>query len=242
MAPILPLLHELQENYSPEMNNRRVHLAPSLLSADFTRLGHDVARVEEGGADFLHVDVMDGHFVPNISIGPLVVAALKRITTLPLDCHLMIADPDRYLEEFARAGAAYITVHVEAAVHLHRTVAQIRRLGCKAGVTLNPATSLSTLEEILPDVDMVLLMSVEPGFGGQAFIPSVLRRARTVRRMLDECGNTACLIEADGGIKLDNVAEVFATGVDVIVSGSGVFDTPDPAATLRRMREACETA
>lgn len=218
---------------------RRLHLSPSLLSADFTRLGDGVRLMEAGGADFVHVDVMDGHFVPNITIGPPVVAALRRITELPLDCHLMISDPDRYLESFASAGAAFITVHVEAAVHLHRTVQQIRKLGCKAGVTLNPATSLSAIEEILPYVDMVLLMSVEPGFGGQSFIPGLFERARRLRRMLADIGRDDVLIEADGGIKLDNIREVYDAGVDVIVSGSGVFDTPDPVATMRQMRERC---
>lgn len=216
---------------------RRLYLAPSLLSADFTRLAEDVRRMEEGGADFLHVDVMDGHFVPNITIGPFVVEALAKITTLPLDCHLMISDPDRYIEDFAKAGATYITVHVEAALHLYRTIDQIRKLGCKPGVTLNPATPLSAIEEILPYVDMVLLMSVEPGFGGQSFIPTLFRRATELRRMLDDCGATNCLIEADGGVKLDNIGEVYASGVDVVVSGSGVFGTPDPVQTLREMRE-----
>ncbi|HVK37128.1 MAG TPA: ribulose-phosphate 3-epimerase [Candidatus Kapabacteria bacterium] len=215
------------------------HLAPSLLSVDFAHIADGVRLMEEGGADFVHVDVMDGHFVPNITIGPPVVAALRRVTDLPLDCHLMISDPDRYLEDFAKAGATYITVHVEAALHLHRTVQQIKALGCKAGVTLNPATSLSTIEEILPYVDMVLLMSVEPGFGGQSFIPGLFERARRVRRMLSEIGRDDVLIEADGGIKLDNVREVRDAGVDVIVSGSGVFGTDDPVATMRAMREAC---
>jgi ribulose-phosphate 3-epimerase len=219
--------------------SRRFYLAPSLLSADFTRLGDGIRMMQEGGADFVHVDVMDGHFVPNITIGPPVVAALRRVTAMPLDCHLMISDPDRYLEDFAKAGATYLTVHVEAAIHLHRTVQRIRQLGCKAGVTLNPATSLSTIEEILPYVDMVLLMSVEPGFGGQSFIPGLFERARRVRRMLEECGRPDVLIEADGGIKLDNVREVYDSGIDVIVSGSGVFDTEDPIATMRAMREKC---
>lgn len=219
--------------------SRTLYLSPSLLSADFTNLARDVAVLENGGADFLHVDVMDGHFVPNISIGPLVVSALKKITTLPLDCHLMISDPDKYLHDFAQAGATYITVHVEAATHLHRTVQQIKQLGCKAGVTLNPATSLGTLEDILPEVDMVLLMSVEPGFGGQSFIPSLFKRAERLRRMLQDCGRPDCLIEVDGGVKLDNIKSVFDAGCDVIVSGSGVFGTPDPAATLRQMRAAC---
>lgn len=227
---------------SPYGAQRPVYLAPSLLSCDFTRIADEVRVMEAGGADFLHVDVMDGHFVPNISVGPPVVTALKRITDLPLDCHLMISDPDRYLEDFARAGATYITVHVEAATHLYRTIQQIRRLGCRPGVTLNPATPLSALEEILPFVDMVLLMSVEPGFGGQSLIPSLFDRAHRLRAMLDACGATDCLIEADGGIKLEHVAAVHAAGVDVIVSGSGVFDTPDPADTLRRMRDAVTTA
>jgi ribulose-phosphate 3-epimerase len=221
-------------------SGRRLYLSPSLLSADFMHLADDVRRLESGGADFLHVDVMDGHFVPNITIGPPVVKALRKVTELPLDCHLMISDPDRYLEDFAKAGANYITVHVEAAVHLYRTVQQIRKLGCKAGVTLNPATSLTMIEDILPYVDMVLLMSVEPGFGGQSFIPNLFDRARRLRAMLNDCGNSGCLIEADGGIKLDNIREVFDAGVDVVVSGSGVFDTSDPVETLREMRRVCE--
>lgn len=219
-----------------QQHDRVFQLAPSLLSADFMRLESDVRRMEEGGADMIHVDVMDGHFVPNITIGPPVVAALARITSLPLDCHLMISDPDGFLDPFAEAGASIITVHVEAALHLYRTVQRIRDLGLRAGVTLNPATSLETLREILPCVDLVLLMSVEPGFGGQAFIPTLYRRAATLREMLLQEGNGACLIEADGGIKLDNVAQVFAAGVDVIVSGSGVFGTDDPVATMKEMR------
>jgi ribulose-phosphate 3-epimerase len=235
-----PSFSETEARSSSGASERKLYLSPSLLSADFMHLADDVKRMEEGGADFVHVDVMDGHFVPNITIGPPVVKALRKVTDLPLDCHLMIADPDRYLEDFARAGATYITVHVEAALHLHRTVQQIRKLGCKPGVTLNPATSLSTLEEIIPYVDMVLLMSVEPGFGGQSFIPSLYRRAMEIRRMLDEQGRHECLIEADGGIKLDNIREVYEAGVDVVVSGSGVFDTPDPVETLREMKKKCK--
>ena len=222
-----------------QQSHRHVLLSPSLLSADFTRLAEEVKVIEAGGADMLHVDVMDGHFVPNISIGPLVVSALKKITDLPLDCHLMIADPDSYLQAFAKAGASIITVHVEATLHLYRTVQTIRDLGCKPGVTLNPATPLSALEEILPYVDLVLLMSVEPGFGGQSFIPTLYRRATALRTMLNDAGNSECLIEADGGIKLENVREAFQSGVDVIVSGSGVFGTDDPAETLREMRRRC---
>lgn len=215
---------------------RKLYLAPSLLSANFTQLGDDVRMLEDAGADFLHVDVMDGHFVPNITIGPPVVAALRKVTELPLDCHLMISDPDRYLEDFAQAGATFITVHVEAALHLHRTIDRIRQLGCRPGVTLNPATSLSTLEDILPYVDLVLLMSVEPGFGGQAFIPTLFRRAARVRQMLADCGREDCLIEADGGIKLENIRDVYESGVDVVVSGSGIFGTPDPKLTMKQMR------
>lgn len=222
---------------STDQTKRQIFFSPSLLSADFTHLADDIRLMEQGRADMLHVDVMDGHFVPNITIGPPVIAAVNGITDLPLDCHLMISDPDRYLEDFAKAGADIITVHVEAAPHLHRTVQHIRELGCKPGVTLNPATPLSAIEEILPFVDLVLLMSVEPGFGGQNLIPTLFRRARTLRAMLEEAGNPTCLIEADGGIKLDNVAQVVEAGVDVIVSGSGVFGTDDPARTLLEMRE-----
>ena len=211
-------------------------LAPSLLSADFARLGEDIRMLEEGGADWLHVDVMDGHFVPNITIGPPVVEAIRKVTELPLDCHLMISDPDQYLEAFAGAGAAVITVHVEAAVHLYRTIQTIRSLGVRPGVSLNPATPLSSIEEILPHVDLVLLMSVEPGFGGQSFIPSLYRRTERLRQMLIEADNPDCLIEADGGIKLDNVRQVVNAGVDVIVSGSGIFGTENPVETMRKFR------
>ncbi|KXK52999.1 MAG: pentose-5-phosphate-3-epimerase [Chlorobi bacterium OLB7] len=233
------MIPEPTESTSAMSIARKLYLAPSLLSANFTRLGEDVQMLEEAGADFLHVDVMDGHFVPNITIGPPVIAALRKVTELPLDCHLMISDPDRYLEDFAHAGATYITVHVEAALHLHRTIDRIRQLGCRPGVTLNPATSLSTLEDILPYVDLVLLMSVEPGFGGQAFIPTLFRRAERLRQMLASCGRSDCLVEADGGIKLDNIRAVYDSGVDVVVSGSGIFGTPNPTLTMKQMREAC---
>ena len=213
-------------------------IAPSLLSANFARLEEDVRMLERGGADWLHIDVMDGHFVPNITIGPIIVAALRKITKLRLDCHLMITEPDRYIPDFAKAGADIITVHVEACPHLNRTVQHIKSFGKKAGVSLNPATQLSSVKEILPDADMILLMSVNPGFGGQEFIPSLYRRAATLSQWI-HTQDLNCLIEADGGIKLDNIADVYASGVDAIVSGSGIFSASDPAAMIGKMREAC---
>src|SRR5262245_57896066 len=179
---------------------RSTLIAPSILSADFAHLADEVAAVERGGADLLHVDVMDGHFVPNLTVGPPIVEALKKVTKLPLDCHLMITNADAFISEFADAGADYLTVHVEACTHLHRTVQSIKERGVKAGVTLNPATSLHTLEEILPDADLILIMSVNPGFGGQAFIPSSLKKIATLRQMIDRSGGHA-MLEVDGGVK-----------------------------------------
>ncbi|MDP4199242.1 MAG: ribulose-phosphate 3-epimerase [Bacteroidota bacterium] len=215
-------------------------IAPSLLSADFARLESAVRMAEEGGAEWLHVDVMDGHFVPNITVGPLIVEALRPITRLTLDCHLMIENPDQFIPEFVKAGADVITVHVETCPHLNRTVEHIKSLGVKAGVALNPATPLEFIEEILPDLDMVLLMSVNPGFGGQSFIPTLYRRAETLRSWIRR-DSLQCLIEADGGIKLNNIREVHQAGVDVIVSGSGIFGADDPVAIMRDMRELCRT-
>ena len=208
-------------------------IAPSILSADFGRLADEVAAI--ASADYVHVDVMDGHFVPNLTIGPVVVEAVRRATRLPLDVHLMIEDAERWVPAYAKAGADLIGVHVEACPHLHRTLHQIRDLGKRACVVLNPATPLDAVEWVLGDVDQVLLMSVNPGFGGQKFIASALDKIRRLRRMIDERG-LAVDIEVDGGVKLDNVAAVVAAGADVIVSGSGIFGTADYAATIAAMR------
>jgi ribulose-phosphate 3-epimerase len=214
----------------------RLKLAPSLLSADFARLGAIVEETERAGADYLHVDVMDGRFVPNLTIGPLVVQAIREHTSLPLDVHLMIVEPEKYLEDFVSAGASIVTVHQEAVTHLHSTVHQIRDLGAKAGVSLNPATPISTLEEILPGLDLVLIMSVNPGFGGQAFIPNSLPKLVKMRRMIDETGLDIEL-EVDGGIKPNNVASVVEAGADVIVAGSAVYNSevgiPDAIQSMR---------
>jgi len=203
----------------------QVKLAPSILSADFSRLGEQVGEAITAGAEYIHVDVMDGHFVPNITVGPLIVATLRPLaqaTGTVLDVHLMIAQPDRYLADFARAGADIITVHVETCPHLHRTVQVMRELGVKPGVTLNPATSLVTLEEILPDVDQVLIMSVNPGFGGQSYVPGSTAKIHRIRQMLDRIGSTAD-IEVDGGIKSHNAAEIVAAGANILVAGSAIF-------------------
>ena len=212
-------------------------IAPSILSADFAVLGEAVAAVERGGADLIHVDVMDGHFVPNITVGPLVVRSIKRVAHVPLDVHLMITDPDRYIEAFVDAGAAMISVHVEVLPHLHRTVHAIQALGAKAGVVLNPSTPVVALEQIAGDVDYVLVMSVNPGFGGQTFIPRSESKVKEVRALLDRAANSAP-VEIDGGIDRQNVGSVVSAGARIIVAGSAVFHTPDPERATRELKAA----
>ena len=211
-----------------------VRIAPSILAADFTRLGEQVTAVAAGGADLIHVDVMDGHFVPNITMGPLVASAVRRATAVPLDVHLMIADPDRYLDAFVTAGASILTVHAEAATHLHRTLTRIRELGARAGVALNPATPLSMVEDVLDEVDLVLIMSVNPGFGGQRFIPRSLERIATMRQTL---GTRAVDIEVDGGVDRSNARALVMAGATVLVAGVSIFGQPDPREATRTLRQ-----
>lgn len=206
-----------------------------MLSADFVNLERDIKMLEKGGAHLLHIDVMDGHFVPNITIGPPVVKAIKKVATIPLDVHLMIENPGLYVDDFIKAGSDYVTVHVEAAPHLHRVIQQIKAGGAKAGVSLNPHTSLSSIENVLGDIDMVLIMSVNPGFGGQSFIPQSLNKIRTLKAMLKEHGAEHVAIEIDGGVKLDNIKEVSDAGVDIFVSGSGIFGAEDPQDMIQQM-------
>ncbi len=215
-----------------------IEIAPSILSADFTRLGEQLATVERGGASYIHVDVMDGHFVPNLTIGPLIVEAVRRATELPIDTHLMIERPENSIAAFAKAGANMISVHPEATYHLNRTLNFIRQAGCQAGVVLNPGTPLSYVEEVINDLDYVLLMSVNPGFGGQKFIPSSLGKLRRLRALLDTASGrqgSRVRIEIDGGIGPENVAEVAAAGAEIFVAGSAVFGAPDPAEAVREL-------
>ena len=220
----------------------QIKISPSILSADFTRLADQVREAEEAGVDYIHVDVMDGHFVPNITIGPLVVKALRPITKLPLDVHLMIENPEFYIEDFSKAGADIITVHQEATPHLHRTIQQIHDLGIKAGVSINPSTSVRTLDEIICDVDLILVMSVNPGFGGQSYIHSCTNKIRKVREMLDERGVSADL-EVDGGVNVDTVNEVISAGANAFVAGSAIFnDKNSVAENVSALREKIKTS
>ena len=219
------------------MNAQPIKIAPSILSSNFARLADEVAAVEAAGADFLHVDVMDGHFVPNLTVGPPIVESLRKVTSLPLDVHLMITNPDSFIPEFAQAGANYLTIHTETCPHLRRTMQLIKEHGVKAGVTLKPATSLTTLEEVIADADLVLIMSVNPGFGGQKFIPAVLDKIAQARDLLVRTGSQA-LLEVDGGIKVDNAAEVIKAGAEVLVAGSAIFNSPNYAETIQAFRAA----
>lgn len=216
-----------------------IKIAPSILSADFARLGDQVALVEQAGAEVLHIDVMDGHFVPNITIGPLVVKALRPHSKMRFDVHLMIENPERYIDDFAKAGADHITVHLEATPHIHRAIQQIKALGLTAGVSLNPATPLDGIKYILDELDMVLIMSVNPGFGGQKFIPAVLPKIEVLHRYLDQM-QSSCEIEVDGGINLDTASAVVKAGANIIVAGAAVFASPDPAQAVRELREAAQ--
>jgi len=211
-------------------------LSASILSSDFSKLAEEIHRVEQAGVDWIHVDVMDGHFVPNITIGPPVVKAIRRVTKLPLDVHLMIDQPERYLEDFVEAGADWLGIHVEATIHLERQLRRIRELGAKAAVTLNPATPLDTLEYVLDAVDMVLLMTVNPGFSGQNFIRATLPKIRRLREMIDRQGLNV-LLQVDGGVQLDTVDDLVEAGVDVFVSGSGIFNKSDIFKNVRKLRE-----
>jgi len=218
---------------------QQIQIAPSILSADFSRLGEEIRAVDQAGAEVIHVDVMDGHFVPNITIGPLVVKAVRQVTAKVVDVHLMIENADRYLESFADAGADWITVHVEACPHLHRTVTRIRELGKKAGVVLNPATPLETLDYILEEVDLVMLMSVNPGFGGQSFIPSTLRKISRLKKRIDELGLNVG-IEVDGGISAATITRVAEAGANIFVAGSAIYGKADYQAVIKELRDLAE--
>lgn len=219
------------------MKDQEVILAPSILSADFSRLAEEVAAVEKAGADIIHLDVMDGKFVPNITIGPEVVSAVRKCTNLPLDVHLMIEDPDQYINSFIEAGADMVSVHIEAAVHLQRTLSRIREGGAKSGVALNPSTDAGTLRYVLDDIDFILVMSVNPGFGGQSFIPSSMEKLRNLKSMLTEAGSDA-LIEIDGGIGPENAGEIVAAGASILVAGSAIFKNPPYKDVINRIRES----
>jgi ribulose-phosphate 3-epimerase len=214
-----------------------IEIAPSILSADFARLGEQIKTVEQAGASLLHVDVMDGRFVPNITVGLPVVKAISRATRLPIDAHLMIVEPGRYAESFVKAGAQMVSIHIEADPHAHRTLSAIRAAGAQAGIAFNPATPLSALEEAIKFADYALLMSVNPGFGGQEFIPESLDKVRRLRKMIDERG-LRTRIEIDGGIDIDNIADITSAGAEIIVAGSAIFGADDPGVAVRKLREA----
>jgi ribulose-phosphate 3-epimerase len=213
-------------------------IAPSILSADFARLADEIARVEAGGADWIHVDVMDGRFVPNLTFGAKVIETVRRLTSLPVDVHLMVVEPERYLEEFASAGATRLTIHPEVSPHLHRQLTRIRELGCEAGAAINPSTPLSAVSEVVPELDLLLVMSVNPGFGGQQFIPASVDKVRRARAMLDSAGSEAWL-QVDGGISRDTIADVWDAGATAFVAGNAIFSAADPAAEIEVLRSLC---
>jgi ribulose-phosphate 3-epimerase len=220
------------------MTSHGCRIAPSVLSADFARLADEIAMCEAGGADWIHVDVMDGRFVPNLTFGAKVIETLRRLTTLPLDVHLMVVEPEQYFDAFAKAGASGLTIHVEAAPHLHRQVMRIRELGCLAGVALNPATPVEAVAEIAPDLDLLLVMSVNPGFGGQAFIPGAVDKIRRARWLLSRAGSRAVL-EVDGGIGRDTIHQCWAAGADTFVAGNAIFSAAEPREEIARLRAGC---
>jgi ribulose-phosphate 3-epimerase len=221
-----------------DASGKHIRIAPSLLSADFARLAEEVAMCEAAGADWLHVDVMDGRFVPNLTFGAKVIETVRGITTLPLDVHLMVVEPEKYFDDFAAAGATGLTIHVETAPHLHRQVQRIRELGCTAGVALNPATPVDAAREIVPDLDLLLIMTVNPGFGGQKFITHALGKVERARALLDAAASRAVL-EVDGGINRDTIGDVYRAGADTFVAGHAVFSARDPAKEIAALRAAC---